>query len=239
MKVDIMLKRLLSTIACDVRLQFRNGFYYAVAFVVAFWVVVFSQLRLNLAQILPGLLLGNLTVSTFYFIGGLVLLEKGEGTLEAQIVTPLSSGEYIVSKIVTLAALSLIENIIIGGVITNWQFSLVVLAVGITLAAAMFSLAGLIVIVRYDSINEYLMPSVFYLVILMAPLLGYFRVWTSWLFYLHPLQAPLMLMQAAFQPVAGWQWVYGSLYSLLWMGLAFAISRRAFTRFIVTQTGAK
>jgi fluoroquinolone transport system permease protein len=239
MKIPVAFKRVFSTMLCDVQLQFRNGFYYATAFVVAFWVVAFSQLKLDLGQVLPGMLLGNLTVSAFYFIGGLVLLEKSEGTLEAQVVTPLHSWEYIASKVITLAILSLIENVIIAVVIAGWQFNLAALAVGVALAAALFSLAGLVIIVRYDSVNEYLMPSVFYMVVLMLPLLDYFHVWPSKLFYLHPMQAPLVIMQAAFRPVAGWQLLYGGLYSLLWMGLAFAISRRAFARFIVTQAGAR
>ena len=239
MKIPIAFKRLLSTMLCDVQLQFRNGFYYATAFVVVFWVVAFSQFKLDLGQVLPGMLLGNLTVSTFYFIGGLVLLEKGEGTLEAQVVTPLRSWEYIASKVITLTVLSLIENVLIVLAINGGQFDVVALAVGLACAAVLFSLAGLVVIVRYDSVNEYLMPSAFYTAILMLPLLDYFHVWTSRLFYLHPMQAPLVIMQAAFRPVAGWQLLYGGLYSLLWMGLAFAISRRAFARFIVTQAGAR
>jgi fluoroquinolone transport system permease protein len=239
MKTPIAFKRLFATMLCDVQLQFRNGFYYATAFVVAFWVAAFSQFKLDLGQVLPGLLLGNLTVSTFYFIGGLVLLEKSEGTLEAQVVTPLHSWEYIASKVVTLAVLSLVENVIIAVVIAGWRFNLVALAAGIALAAALFSLAGLVVIVRYDSVNEYLMPSVFYVVVLMLPLLDYFHVWPSNLFYLHPMQAPLVIMQAAFQPVVGWQLFYGGLYSLLWMGLGWAVGQRAFARFIVTQAGAR
>jgi fluoroquinolone transport system permease protein len=239
MKIPMAFKRLFSTMRCDVQLQFRNGFYYATAFVVAFWVVAFSQFKLDLGQVLPGMLLGNLTVSTFYFIGGLVLLEKSEGTLEAQVVTPLHSWEYIASKVITLAILSLIENVTIAVVIAGWQFNLVALAVGIALAAALFSLAGLVVIVRYDSVNEYLMPSAFYTAILMLPLLDFFNVWPSKLFYLHPMQAPLVIMQAAFRPVAGWQLIYGGVYSLLWIGLAWAISQRAFARFIVTQAGAR
>lgn len=49
-------------------------------------------------------MLGNLPLATFFFIAGLVLLEKGEGTLEAQIVTPLTAGGYLASKILTLTA---------------------------------------------------------------------------------------------------------------------------------------
>ena len=41
------MKRLLATLRTDVRLQFRNGFYYATAFVVALWVLLFSQLHVG------------------------------------------------------------------------------------------------------------------------------------------------------------------------------------------------
>ena len=38
------MKRLLTTMWWDIRLQLRNGFYYATAFIVVAWVVVRSQL---------------------------------------------------------------------------------------------------------------------------------------------------------------------------------------------------
>ncbi len=43
------------------------------------------------AAILAGFVfvLGNMTIGTFYFMAGLVLLEKGDGVLEGLIVTPL------------------------------------------------------------------------------------------------------------------------------------------------------
>ena len=92
--------RLVATLRCDVRLQLRNGFYWAVAFLLTTLLVVISQLPpLDWVPVLPPLVLGNLVTATFFFMAGLVLLEKGEGTLEAQIVTPLSSDEYLLSKV--------------------------------------------------------------------------------------------------------------------------------------------
>ena len=83
--------RFLATMRCDVRLQHRNGFYWAIAFLLAAFVVVVTQLpSIDWTAILPPLLLGNLMLATFFFMGGLMLLEKGEGTLESLIVTPLS-----------------------------------------------------------------------------------------------------------------------------------------------------
>ncbi len=235
----LLSRRLLMTIRCDVLLQFRNGFYYVTAFVLLVWTLALTQVHLDVSLLLPGLVLGNLIISTFYFIGGLVLLEKGEGTLEAQVVTPLRDWEYLASKLLTLTLLSVVENVVIVVVLNGPGFNLFWLVVGIALAATIYCLAGFIVIVRYDSINEYLLPSMLYTALLGLPLVNYFGLWTSWLFYLHPLQAPLVLMQAAFQPVEGWQLVYSIVYSALWIGILFRVSRRVFLRFVITPAGAR
>ena len=232
------MRRLLATVRCDVTLQFRHGFYYATAFVLIFCVVVVSRIpSLNLSWLLPALLLGNLLLNTFYFIGGLILLEKGEGTLEAQVVTPLRTWEYLASKVGTLALLGLVENTVIVMLLVGLGFNLLLLAASLVLTAAIYCLAGVIAVVRYHSINEYLMPSVLYTSILLAPLLSYIPQWDTWLLYLHPLQATLLLAQAAFQPAPRWHAVYGVMYSALWIGLLAHFSRRAFVRFIVAGAG--
>jgi fluoroquinolone transport system permease protein len=233
------MKRLTATIACDIRLQLRNGFYYAAAFVALFWVSALNQVPLeNLGWLMPVFILSNLLINTFYFIAGLVLLEKGEGTLMAQVVTPLRTWEYLASKVITLTGLALLENLLIVGLGYGLDFDLLSLLLGMILAAAVFTLTGFVAVSRYDSINEYLFPSFLYTLLFIPPFLPYFGLGESWLFYLHPLQAPLLLTKAAFQPVALWQWLYGVLYSGLWIGLLFGWSRRAFTRFIVATEGA-
>ena len=106
--------RLAATVCLDLRLQMRNGFYYAVAFVLACWFVLLTSLPvIDWGYVLPAVVFGNLVMVNFYFVAGLVLLEKDEGTLEAQVVTPLADWEYLASKTVTLAALSVVEQVVI------------------------------------------------------------------------------------------------------------------------------
>jgi fluoroquinolone transport system permease protein len=238
------MNRLLATLKCDVRLQFRNGFYYAATFVAVFMAVALRQLmrwlpEANLGWLLPGLVLSNMLINTFYFIGGLVLLEKGEGTLEAQVVTPLRSREYLASKVITLAGLAFVENLIIVGVGYGLRFTLGPFALGVALITALFGLYGFLVVARYDSINEYLFPSFWYTLVLLLPLLDYFGVWRGWLFYLHPVQAPLLILHAAFQPIEVWQWVYGLLYGGLWLGVMVVLSERAFQHFVIAKAGVR
>ncbi len=234
------MRRLLATIRCDIRLQFRNGFYYVAAFVLIGWAGLFSQLpAVAWGRFLPALLLGNLIAATFYFIAGLVLLEKGEGTLEVQVITPLTTWEYLASKVITLAALSLIESVIIVCLAQGLDFGVFPLVMGIVVASAIYVLVGFVAVARYDSINEYLFPSMIYSTILVLPLLHYFGLWEHWLFYLHPLQAPLILMKAAFEPVADWQMVYGLACSAVWLVPIFLWSKRSFLSFIVIKTGVR
>lgn len=235
------MKRLLATIRWDIQLQYRNGFYYAAAVVVVLWAALLSQApgRGNLAWLLPALVLNNVLINAFYFIGGLVLLEKGEGTLEAQVVTPLRAGEYLVAKVITLTLLSLVENLVIVSLTVGLRFHIFPLVAGVVLSAAIFSLVGFVAVARYDSINEYLFPSMLYATLLLLPLFPYVGIGESWWFYPHPVQAALVLLQATFQPVSAWQIVYGLLYAALWLGLCFGASRRAFYRFVIAREGVR
>jgi fluoroquinolone transport system permease protein len=232
------MKRLVSTIRYEFRLQYRNGFYYAAAFVAVLLVIGLLQVPVqSRGLILPVLVINNLTINTFYFTGGLVLLEKGQGTLEAQVVTPLRTWEYLAAKVVTLGLLSLVESTVIVAFGYGLGFGWLSLAAGILLTAAIMTLFGFIVVARYDSINEYLMPSVLYLLFFTIPIADYFGLVQSWLFYLHPIQGSLLLMKAAFQPVQPWQLVYAVLYLALWVGLVYIWSKRSFNRFIVRKEG--
>ncbi|MDE0102975.1 MAG: hypothetical protein OXN89_11395 [Bryobacterales bacterium] len=230
--------RLAATLKLDLRLQLRNGFYYAVAFVLACWFVLLTRLpTVDWDYVLPVFVFGNLVMVNFYFVAGLVLLEKAEGSLEAQVVTPLASWEYLVSKTVSLTALSLVEQIIIVWSAYGMGFGGGPLFSGIVLAAFLYTLTGFLLVARYESINEYLFPSVLFTVAISLPVVGYFGLWDTWLLYLHPFSAPLVLLTGAFRPIPPWQWVYGILYSAAWTGLLLLASRRAFDRFIVTQKG--
>ena len=231
--------RLVATIRCDLRLQFRNGFYLAVGFLLLTLVLVITQLpQLNWAPLLPPLVLGNLALATFFFMAGLVLLEKGEGTLEAQVVTPLSSGEYLASKVVTLTGLSLVEHFVIAWITVGTQFRPTNLFLGVILASALYCLAGFAAVLRYDSINELMMPTIVWTTLFAAPILHYAGLVNTSLMYLHPFQPALVILKGVVTPLVFWEWVYGLGVGALWVAAAVLWSRRAFYRFVVAAPGA-
>ena len=236
------MSRLTSTIRWDVRLQIRNGFYYAAAFVALIIIILLSQFNVpasTLAMLFPLFIFQNILINNFYFIAGLVLLEKGEGTLEGLVVTPLRKSEYLVSKLVTLAMLSLLETAVVVLIVYGFNANLIWLAAGTILLSLIYGLAGFSFVVRYDSINTFILPSVPFTALFSLPLLHYLGVWSSPLMYLHPLQAPLLLLKGAFQPIAAWEVIYGVVYSAVTIALAYAWSQRAFYKFVILKEGVR
>jgi fluoroquinolone transport system permease protein len=225
------MRRLAATVACDARLQHRNGFYWAVGLVVAFWLLLATRLpALQWGLLLPVVVLNNLLITAYFFVGGLVLLEKAEGSLQARMVTPLRSAEYLASKVLTLSVLGLLENAVVVAAVARGVPRPHWLAAGTLLAGAMLCLFGFVVVSRYDSVNEYLMPSAAYTTLAMLPVVPYFGIAASPLWYVHPMQAPLLLLRASFAEVPAPLLAYSLAYGLLWTGLLGRMAARALDR---------
>ncbi|MBC8402474.1 MAG: ABC transporter permease [Candidatus Marinimicrobia bacterium] len=234
------MKSLISTVVKDVRLQVRYGFYFATVFVAIIYIAIIKQLPpASLATILPLLLLSNLTITAYFFVAGLILFEKGESILEALVVTPLPPTAYLTAKIISLSILALVENLLIAGITTWFGFNLPLLATGLILNATIMVLMGFIVVVRFDSINEFIIPGALLMTIFSVPLVDYLGLFQHWLFYIHPVTAPLKLMGSAFSSNGELGIWLGVISSLIWIGLLFNWARRDFRQFVILGRGQR
>lgn len=229
------MRRLVGSLLKDVLVQFRGGFYYVGAFVAVLYVVLLSRLpddwNINLPLIIPAVLFVNLMVTTFYFVAGLVILERDEGTLAALAASPLRAGEYLAAKTLSLAFLAIAENVAVLLVFYGTDFDPLELAAGLLMLCAFYTLVGIVTVSRYDSINAFLIPSgIAIATLVVPPLLLHFGAVSGWLYYLHPLQPYLSLMTAAFTPLPGREILYGFVAGALWLALAYWGARRAYLR---------
>lgn len=236
------MKRFWSTFLNDVRLQWRHGFYLAAAVMLALFALLMGQLSPENARwLLPVVIVNNVIVNGYYFVAGLVLLEKGEGALQAQVVTPLRPSEYLLSKAASLSLLSLAENGLLALLLLGESAHGGWLLVGLVAGTVFFTLGGFLVVVRYETVNEYLLPSMLIVSMLTLPLLPYFGVgdvvFLSEALYLHPLQAVLLALGAAAgAPLAAWQMVYVVSYATLSTGIVLTLARAAYVRFVRQTT---
>lgn len=234
------MSRFVATLRTDVRLQLRYGFYAAGAFVAAIWIAILSQLAPGGVRVaLPAFLFLNGLTTTFFFVAGLVLFEKREGVLAALVVTPLREGEYLAAKVTTLTLLATLEGLAI--VLLGWGTDLRLgpIVLGSVIVGVLYTLFGFLVVFRYDSINEFLLPGSLFMTVVQLPVFSSFGVWDAPYFWLWPTKGALLLFQAGFAPLGAVEWAYALLYSSLWIAVLVGLVRRAFRRFVVRAEGVR
>ena len=225
------MRRLLSTARCDVELQARNGLYTATGFVLAVTLAGLSAIpAAGVERLLPALALNTLAVTAFYFSAALALLERAEGSAVGRLVTPLRPAEYLAARAGTLALLGAAQHAAVGLLLLGPEPGVLAVTAGAGLAAALLALGGYAAAAGHASVSEFLLPSVPWVGLLMAPLLADVLGWRSPLLWLHPLQGPLMLMRAGVSPAPVWEPALGLVLSLAWAVAALAFAVRAYRR---------
>jgi fluoroquinolone transport system permease protein len=227
--------RLAATLRLDAQLQARNNVY---AIVVGTGLAIALALRAfftpdQLQFFMPLVALSGVGITAFVLIGILVLLERGEGTLDVVLVSPLRPAEYLASKVSTLTALAIFEAALIVGVAYGLNLSVPWLVLAVILRASFVAAVGLAVGVRYRSITQYLLPLALLSIAFDLPILWYLELWPSPVFYLWPTMPSLLLAKAAFAPVEPMQLLYAVVYGTLVIAAAVAWALRSLDRFVV------
>ncbi|MFP4115169.1 MAG: hypothetical protein ACOC0E_13035 [Spirochaetota bacterium] len=232
--------RFVSALACNVRLQLRHGFYLAY-FVVAAAYIVVLRLAAHAARdtLLVLFVFSDPAILGLYFVGGLVLLARQEGSLRAMMVSPLRLGEYHAAIAGSLALLSLAAAgaITLGGVAgsslgaVSWGWA----ALGVLLTALFTTFIGLGLVGRTASVVEFAFLVTPVALVFALPLLDYFRIVRSAWFYLVPTHASLTLIGSlapASRPHPR-QAAISLAALVLWNVAAFLWSRKEFARWVV------
>jgi fluoroquinolone transport system permease protein len=134
----------------------------------------------------PALAAFNLQITTFFFVAGVVLLEREEGTLTALGASPVSSRVYMTARTMTLAGLAAVETLVIiwigFGISTSWWLVTGIAAMGVT-----YTGFGAAMAMRYASVNELLLPASVIVTLLLLPLLGHFGLTSPVVWASHPM----------------------------------------------------
>lgn len=230
------MNRTLSMMKLDAIVQFRNKFYYVgigLSLLLALLITQFFQQE-QLGEVLPLFFLFAVGGTTLIYVAGLVIFEKGEHTLDAVLVSPLRLDEYMISKMVTLTGIATLESLIIVALSAGFTgYNVALLFAGVVLMGALLVPVGIIMIVRYDSVTDFLMPVLGVALVLELPFLYFMGINTSPIWLLIPTAAPTMLMWGGWHTLELWQLVYGFGYTLLWMLGLYVWAKRAFFHHII------
>jgi fluoroquinolone transport system permease protein len=182
----INLKRISALLFGDIRFQFKYGFY--------FLYLIFSILYISLLSVLPVDWRSNAAVLMvftdpgamgLFFMGSIILFEKSERVLNSIAISPVKPHEYVLSKLFSIAFISIIVGLAIG-LFSDTIHNLLYFITGLFLCSCLLSAIGLIIAFNVKTLNQFIIATVPVEIIIMFPAIAYvFGYKKDWLLY-HP-----------------------------------------------------
>ncbi|BAS26788.1 fluoroquinolone export ABC transporter permease subunit [Limnochorda pilosa] len=222
----------------DVRFEVRHGMYTVYAVVCALYVLVLLSLSPAVREVAaPLLVFSDPAALGFFFVGGMVLLERKQDVLTGLFVTPLDPAEYVAAKATSLALLSVLAAYAIMLPLYGWAFNWYFLTAGVFFSSVLLTLVSIPFAMRAETLNEYFLTAGASMAVVIPPVVEYFLESRNLLFYLFPTQASLVLIAGALEPVSPALLLYSHLYLIASIGAAWWWARREVTRVVHRQTG--
>lgn len=233
--------RMWATLKNDLKFQYRHGFYWAYLIVLAVYIAVLVNLPPGEIKIKAAIfiLFSDTAVVGIFFIGALILLEKGQNILESLFVTPLKLSEYLISKYFSLTLLALVASLAIVITVTGTLANFVIFTIGILFISISFISFGIAIAANSKTVNDYFYKITIYTFILFIPLLDFFELYHSPYIFIIPTQAVFIIFKAVFYPVNLNELVYATLMLLTTSLISYLWAVRRFNRFIILKIGAE
>ncbi|MEK4250077.1 fluoroquinolone export ABC transporter permease subunit [Paenibacillus sp. FSL W7-1287] len=230
--------RFITAFAFDFRFQWRHGFYFAYAFVCAcYWLLLnyIPEAYLHKSVIL--LTFSDPSALGLILAGGILLLERDQGIHDPLFVTPMRTRDYLFAKVASLSCLSLIAAWVIHLTSIGIPKSPVLFSVGVVLTSSLMTLLSISVVVRYHTINGFIMMSQVYALPLALPLLGFFDIWNTKLYLLLPTEGTLLLLESAISDLTTVQIGYSLFILLIWNYGIYVWASYSYKKYVLGKIG--
>jgi fluoroquinolone transport system permease protein len=230
--------RLTSALHLELVLQARQKFLHAGVFSGLIWLGVLLPMPASVRPIAePYVLVGDVSLIGFFFIGGIVFYERQERTISAIVSTPLRFWEYLVAKLTVLVAISLFVAVAVATMTQGFAYHLAPLMAGVVLGTLVMLLTGFISSLPFASVTDWFLAATIPLAVLSLPILFYSGLWPNPILYLIPSQGAFLLLGAAFDQVTlePWQVTYAVLYPVVCVMGLYRAAKAMFARYVIER----
>lgn len=167
-----------------------------------------------------------------FFMGAVVLLEKSQRVSNSIAVTPVLKSEYVFAKIFTMMVTGCVVGIILCLFAEIKNIFIVI--TGIAFSSILFSLVGLLVALKVETLNGFMLATVpFEIVICLPPILYLFKILKSPLWNFHPGVAAINLIQGNSNYIA-----IDFISVIVWCIIAFYFCTKAVEKSFVKLGGS-
>jgi len=230
--------RLSVALRYDVLFQFRHGFYYAYGLITLFYSVALIFVPMAYKDfVLVFLLFTDTTILGFFFVGGMMILEKGQGVYDGLFVTPLKTIEFFFSRVLSLTLLALIVSFIIILSAKGIPYNLLIFILAVILSSSLFTLVGMAIASKAKTVNGYFITSIGYTMILVFPMLDYLHLYSSKFFMIIPTASALFLLEVSLKGGNLLEIVGHFLYLFFWTFIAAFWAWKWFHRYVIFRIG--
>ncbi|WP_349667161.1 hypothetical protein [Lacrimispora sp.] len=224
--------------ANDVRYQVKYGFYFLYAFITTIYIailfVVPGEYKKTVASII--ILTDPAMLGTF-FIGGIWLLEKGEGLHDYWSISPLRPVEYILSKAVSLSVISTLAGCLIVLIGVREQADFFTLGISIFVGSMVFTSFGLFIASYARSVNHYMiLVTPLELFVALPPILAAFGLSLPF-FEVLPGVALWRIIGHSIGMNGKTIWLY--IILILWLGVAILLTTKRIPVAMQTEGGER
>ena len=171
----------------DMKFQARYGFYLLYGFLTVFYILLLVSLPLSWKENAAAILIySDPAAMGMFFMGALILLEKSQRVTNSIAISPVTVEEYILGKILSIAIISVIVGSILMGQGNSENYFLS--SIGVFAGSIIFSLCGIIVGAKIESLNQYIVWTIPFEIVGFVPVILY-RIGimrNHWLLLLHP-----------------------------------------------------
>ncbi|MGN1187493.1 MAG: ABC transporter permease [Lachnospiraceae bacterium] len=227
--------RKLNVIKGDVVFQWKYGFYGLYFLMIIIYLVIFSFFKGDVKNTIVSICVySDPAAMGMFFMGALILLEKSQRITNSIAVSPVTPEEYILGKVLSIGIISEIAGIILmtqGG-----SGSDILCSIGIFAGSMIFSLCGIIVGAKIESLNQYIVWTIPFEIVGFVPVIIYRAgfMWNSKLMLLHPGCGVMQLLEG------NRELAFFSLISIvIWLAVLFIIADLSVRRMFRVSKGTK
>ena len=231
--------RFLSALINDIRHQMKYGFYFLYAFFSAIYIAALLLCPQEYKKIVASIVvLTDPAMLGSFFIGGIWLLEKGEGLHSYLGISPLCPIEYILSKAVSLAIISTVSADIIIMIGLRAAANYFALSIGVFIGSMIFTTVGLIVASHARSVNQYmLLVSPLEVIVTLPPILAVFGITHPALDVIPGMALWRIIGCSVGMTDSAGIWLHIILF--LWLGIIFFLANRRIPKALLMEGGEK
>jgi fluoroquinolone transport system permease protein len=187
----------------------------------------------GLKFVVPIVVFSDPSVLGLFFVGGIIMLEKLQGVIQSIVVTPLTTREFVLSKVISLSIISVLAGVVITRLTYIDSVQWVILIIALLLTSSLFTLCGIVIGAKCKTVNQYLMKTVPIMLVLIIPCFSIIGFKYTYFLTFIPSVAALRLMLGAYLGMGGLELLFLISYLIFINYCVLLYTEKVFDKYVV------